>query len=251
MINQMLAAVEQRHREADSPASQGQFQAGIAIGLLIAELESDARRKGIFSTVKTTLKTLWERYEKLSQFPRQEVINFLQNLLTFNNLCVLDIDIAFQWKQSRVEVVRLAAIDRDGNVLFHDALNKERSGMTPVWEELRALLTGRFILAHDLELTQLLLSSTAEYYGLDTPILIGASFAILCQEYFERGIDIPRTLTGSEGIPRSSLVDALGTGQGAQTALDHVRTMLRLVQRMAEGAWDVHETTTSGSAVSE
>src|SRR5712692_8394978 len=43
MINQMLAAVEQRHREADSPASQGQFQAGIAIGLLIAELESDAR----------------------------------------------------------------------------------------------------------------------------------------------------------------------------------------------------------------
>lgn len=249
MINQMLAIVEQRHREAGIPASNDQCQAITNIGLLLAELEADARRRDIFSNVSTTLETLWKRYRALSHVPRREVIAFLQNLLTIDNLCVLDIDIAFDWKQGCVEVLRLAAIDRNENVLFDAALNKEHPRMKPAWEELRAILAGRFILARDLGLTQLLLSSTAEHYGFDTPVLIGGSFTSLCQEYFKPGIAPGTSVPGEEGILHSSLLDALDAGQGEQTLLDHVRTMLHVVQRMAQGLWDTHEALTTDSSL--
>jgi hypothetical protein len=232
----MLTAVEQQRRETNGPASKDEFQTVSAIGLLIAELESDAMRLGIFPRVTSTLKTLWQRYEQLSRLPGREVIALLQNLLTFDNLCVLDIDVAFQWKQARVEVVRLAAIDRDEQVLFHDALNQERSRMRPVWEELRARLAGRFILAHDLAATQMLLASTAHHYGLDTLALIGASFTGLCQKYLAPGCTISGAMPDGESISGSPLFGAPDAGQGEQTALGHARTMLRLLKRMAKGA---------------
>lgn len=127
LIDQMLTAVEQQRRETNSPAGTDEFQTVSAIERLIAELGSDARHQGIFPKVSSILKALGQRYEQLSLLLSREVIGLLQNLLTFNNLCVLGIDVAFQWKQARVEVVRLAAIDRDEQVLFHDALNQESS----------------------------------------------------------------------------------------------------------------------------
>ena len=223
LIDQMLTAVEQRHHETPGPASDEESRAVNAIGVLIAELESDGRHQGIFPRVAATLKTLWQRYEQLSRLPGQEVIAPLQSLLTFDNLCVLDIDVTFQWKQARVEVVRLAAIDRDEQVLFHDALNQERSRMRPVWEELRARLRGRFILAHDLAATQALLASTAHLYGLEAPALIGASFAGLYQEYLAPGYHTFMAMAGSESLSGSPLLDAPDTGQGEQTALGHAR----------------------------
>lgn len=250
LIDQMLTAVEQQHHETNGSARNDEFQTVNAVGLLLVELESDAKRKGIFPRVESTLRTLWKRYEKLSRIPSREAIAWLQNLLTFDNLCVLDIDIAFRWKQARIEVVRLAVIDRDEQVLFHGALNQERSRMTPVWEELCALLTGRFILAPDLDLTQLLLSSTAEHYDLDAPILIGASFVGLCQEDVEPGCNVSGVMPGGGSISRSSLLDVPDAGQGAQTALDHARTMLRLIQRMAHGTRNAPDTLGTGSSVS-
>lgn len=143
LIGQMLTTVEHQRHETNGSAWDSSFQAIAPIGLLIDELETDARRMGILPRVTSTLKTLWQRYEQLSRIPSREMVAILQSLLTFDNLCVLDIDVAFQWKQTRVEIVRLAAIDRDEQVLFHDALDQERSRMKPVWEELRAVLGGK------------------------------------------------------------------------------------------------------------
>jgi hypothetical protein len=118
----------------------------------------------------------------------------------------------------------------------HDALNQEPSRMRSVWEELRARLAGKFILAHDLAATQMLLASTAHYYGLEVPALIGASFTGLCQEYLAPGCSISGAMPDDESISGSPLLDAPDAGQGEHTALGHARTMLRLLKRMAQGA---------------
>jgi len=236
IVQELLTAVEQQRREITGPASNEEFQTISAIGLLIAELESDARRQGTFPRVTSTLKTLRRHYEQLSRLPSREGIALLHNLLTFDNLCVLGIDIDFQWKQARIEVVRLIAIDRDEQVLFHDALNQERTRMRPVWEELRARLRGRFILAYDLAGTQSLLASTAHHYGLDTPALIGASFAGLWRAYLAPGCNTSRVMAGGGSVSDPPLFDALYEGQDEQTALGQARTMLRLLKRVAQGA---------------
>lgn len=236
IVRELLTAVEQQRRETNGPASNDAFQTVNAIGLLITELEYDARRQGIFLKVTSTLKSLRRRYDQLTRLPSREAIALLQNLLAFDNLCILGIDVDFRWKQARVEVVRLAAIDRDEQVLFHDALNQERSRMKPIWEELCARLRGRFILAHELAGIQSLLASTAHHYGLGTPALIGASFAELWRAYLAPGCNTSGAMAGGGSVSDSPLFDALHEGRSEQTALGHARTMLSLLKRIAQGA---------------
>lgn len=191
-----------------------------------------------------------ERLSLLSKLPHHKDILWAQQVLRLPNLLLVTIDL-----NEAMDIFRFLAVDVTGNVCFdrlikpNDPLSEHSSYMTgvtsqeieeatsieDVWTDLLRVMSGKFVLTLDFEDFLEQLEIYAKNYGLEWPVVFGASFISEVETYFRITLDEE---SSSRITSLSQLCWWLSyplPPHPQQTAGDRAKGYLHIVQAMAQG----------------
>lgn len=228
-IVQFTKRAEQLHTSEHASANQELQDVLETIRILLFKLQSFVVEVDLPVAIDSILKALWTRYQRIAPHPPQEIVTWAQTALKLP-LCIVGGDSVYNQEDQRPELTHFVIMDRDGSLLFDEQLAPHKEGMPQSWQRLLAALDGKYVLAHDLLLAQVQLSTTADYYHLDTPVLIGSSFQSIYDLCFGMAWQENSGMDGSDGVyPRLPLPTT--------TAIDSVKGMLHLLRSLAQGMY--------------
>ena len=228
-ITQLIKQAERLHA-SKHPSAERELQDSLkTIRVLLFELQAFVVDVDLPVAMDSILKVLWTRYQRLSPHPPQEIVTWAQTALKLP-LCIVGGDSVYNQEDQRPELTHFVIMDRDGSLLFDEPLTPHKEGMPQTWQRLLAALDGKYVLAHDLLLAQAQLATTADYYHLDTPVLVGSSFQTIYDLCFGMAWQENSGMDGSDGVsPRLPLPTT--------TAIDSVKGMLHLLRSLAQGMY--------------
>jgi hypothetical protein len=209
------------------------------IQALVMDLKRYAKQTGLSAKMKGVIEALEKRHQQLAKTPPWTVVSMAQSILQFPNLCVLEYDAVFNVHTMRPQLQQLVAVDRNAHVLFHHTLDGEPSRIASTVANLGTVIEGKYILAYDLMITQLLLDEMADRSSVEMPTLIGQSLADLshlCLGLSPISLSAGTKVGDMQGHA-TFYEDAImrSLERSPETALDRAVGMLRMLQAMAQG----------------
>lgn len=232
LFNERVTFIAQLIEQAERLPESGRTSAEQElqnIRILLFELQAFVVEVDLPVAIDSILKVLWTRYQRLSPHPPQEIVTWAQTVLKLP-LCIVGGDSVYNQEDQRPELTRFVIMDRDASLLFDEPLTLHPETIPQTWHTLLTALEGKYILAHDLLLAQVQLSTTADYYHLDIPVLIGSSFQSIYDLCFGMAWQENSGTDGSDGVyPRLPLPTT--------TAIDSVKGMLHLLRSLAQGTY--------------
>ena len=228
-ITQMIKQAQRLHASKHTSAEPELQDTLKTIRILLFELQAFVVDVDLPVAMDSILKALWTRYQRLSPYPPQEIVTWAQTALKLP-LCIVGGDSVYNQEDQRPELTRFVIMNRDASFLFDESLALHPETIPQTWQKLLMALEGQYILAHDLLLAQVQISTTADYYHLDTPVLIGSSFQSIYDLCFGMAWQENGDMDGSDGVyPRLPLPTT--------TAIDSVKGMLHLLRSLAQGTY--------------
>ena len=228
-ITQCIEQAERLYASEHASAKQELQHVLESIRVLLFELQAYVVDVDLPVAMDSILKALWTRYQRLAPHPPQEIVTWAQTALKLP-LCIVGGDSVYNQEDQRPELTHFVIMDKEGSLLFDEPLTPHKEGMPQTWQRLLAALDGKYVLAHDLLLAQVQLSTTADYYHLHTPVLIGSSFQSIYDLCFGMAWQENSGMDGSDGVyPRLPLLTT--------TAIDSVKGMLHLLRSLAQGVY--------------
>lgn len=213
-----------------------------SVGELLIEIEEYTHSVGIYSKKKSIMQVQWRRYMKLVRRPTKEITDWVRSCLKLP-VCIADGASLPNLEQTQPELVEFTLINRDGDILFQNALSQDHSAISPVWAELLAALEGKYVLSYDLALTQMQLAIIADYHHFDVPPLIGISLAPIYDLYF--GVLPPKDafMAGHKGEDMLSLflkeAAHILPALPSKTTLDRAFSMLHVLNVITQNSYEV------------
>ena len=257
-ITQLIEQEKQQGVPNGREAIEARYKAIDSIERLLDEVTKHFERNNKNTlSIEMMLQEPRGHLQQLARFlPSMKKVKRAANLLSFENLRILEIDEQHDEESDKYHIIRVVVMNNTGTVLFDrfvkpsQEITEETSHKTGVttqdvedaptlpeiWKELLAVLSGGYVVSFNMLLDYWSFEEDAHRYQLEMPVLIGESLQELCDSYFHASL--------SSGVKEFHYSDlerfCLHIGSPLpeppkQTALDRATGQLRILQAMAQG----------------
>jgi DNA polymerase III alpha subunit (gram-positive type) len=199
--------------------------------------------------LKKTVDLLATRYRVLQQLPNADDVAWATRMLAYR-LAVMVVDTTSINRDA--DIIRITVGDRKGSALFDRVIRPERQpgqantnytgiarelvlaapSLAEVWNDLQAVLEGRYVLAYGFDFLQTRLNENAAHYGLQRLQLSGGECLMLRVKHYYNSDANPKLADICRRIGHEMPQPA--------TTLDRLSAQLLLLRAMNEATMDVH-----------
>jgi hypothetical protein len=172
---------------------------------------------GQLATIDHQVKALSKRFYRLPQLPHLSHVRWASAILKFPNLVFLVLDTTGVQKDS--DIIRVLIADAEGTPIFDRIVCPMRQPAQPntaytgivysqikdaptladIWPDLQATLTGRYVLAYNLDFVKQRLNENAEHYGLQPLYFLGECLQERAGNYYQASYPVKVTLLSPKG----------------------------------------------------